>query len=98
MTRIIISGRNSEIPADAFQIVGRGLASQGGSGSRHPSKTGKAHFQEPTLFTVPPCSGGRQSLSNDWPAANTGRWDLTEIAIYLVLAILVAAASMLPVR
>lgn len=97
MTRIIISGRNSEIPADAFQIVGRGLASQGGSGSRHPSKTGKAHDLEPTLFTVPPCSGGRQSL-NDTPAANPGRWELTEIAIYLVLAILVAAASMLPVR
>lgn len=97
MTRIFISGRNSEIPANSFQIVGRGLASQGGSGCRHPSKTGNAHNHNTDALTGPPFSGGRQSL-NDAPAANPGRWDLTEVAIYLVLAIIVAAASMLPIR
>ena len=83
--RLIISGTNSEIPADAFQTIGRGWQSQGERGVRRFT-----HRTLSTVLEVPtdPRGGGRPLSMT---AADLGFWFLCALIfvaapVYMVLA------------
>ena len=60
MSRLLIIGKNHEIPATAFQQIGRGLASQGHGG--HARSAGKDN-RSPEVSSSPTSKGGGRPLT-----------------------------------
>ena len=69
MARLLIVGKNHEIPATAFQQIGRGLASQGHGGHARTAGKDNRYSEVPSS----PKGGGRPHTLT---AADWGFWFL----------------------